>query len=122
MKKIVVLILIVAAFWGCSKRTNPVDPTISRGEMRQGFVQSAALASSIMDEPAGRDVYVYIPPGYVAPESSWSVIDSTGADTTWYTVVTAHNYPVVYLLHGFGGNYTYFNNLFALKDVMDELI
>lgn len=56
-------------------------PTLGIGSVAAVQLESAALAGNLIDEPTGRSITVYLPPGY---ESS------------------AKRYPVVYYLPGYG--------------------
>ncbi len=131
MKKIIVIALIsIIAFWGCSTKDNPADPTISSGTMLRAFVNSPSLEHNVIYEAVGRPVYVYEPPDYhVSSVDSFEVyIDTTIGGNTHYDttyidyVVTSTDYPVLLLLHGYGGTYTYYSDLFLLKDILDEMI
>lgn len=133
MKKLIAIILISAGMVvlsGCSKRNNPVEPTIQSGTTWTGFIRSTVLDTSatLTDEPSGRYLYVYVPPGYVANETTYIRIDSTWQDTIWVvdsvlvTEVTNHDYPVIYLLHGYGGNYQYYHLIFNLAATLNEMI
>lgn len=105
MKKITILLLIVVVLTAtiqCSKRENPVDPDYPQGFIWKLSFESQSISGDIMLDPPGRDVSVYTPPGY----------DVDGAAT----------YPVLYLLHGYGGDEIYFKAIFGLKAIMDEMI
>ena len=106
MKKINLFLLIavlLTASIQCSKRENPVDPEIPQGLLWNLTFDSQSISGDMMLDVPGRDVVVYTPPGY-------DVDDST---------VT---YPVLYLLHGYGGTQNYFTALFSLQDLMDEMV
>jgi len=131
MKKITVIVLIsILAFWGCTTKDNPVDPTIPTGTMLRAFVNSPSLEGNILEEAVGRPVYVYEPIDYhISSLDSFEVyIDTTIGgnthyDTTYiYYIVTSADYPVLLLLHGYSGTYTYYSDLFLLKDILDEMI
>ncbi len=81
---------------GCKKTEELEGPQIEHGQI----VLDSIPAS---DTTIGtRAAFVYLPPGY----------DSQG------TV----NYPVVYLLHGFGGTYSFWQYYEDIKDIADYLI
>ncbi|NLI15835.1 MAG: esterase family protein [candidate division Zixibacteria bacterium] len=103
MKKIIFLLLILAAFIGCSKRDNPVESKPSElGILWTAHLDSiASLDSCIIPQVTGRDFYIYTPP-----------VDLPAGETL----------PVLYLLHGYGGDYRYFNVLFDVKNLLDEMI
>ncbi|MEE8417407.1 MAG: alpha/beta hydrolase-fold protein [candidate division Zixibacteria bacterium] len=133
MKKLTILLLIAAllpALIQCSKRDNPLDPTdVPRGLYWSLAFDSDAISGDIMLSNPGRDVMVYTPPGYPRYESI------TPGDTTVYgdpndpdsldivlPDTTFIDYPVLYLLHGYGGDHTYFKGLFGLAATVDELV
>lgn len=131
MKKISVLLLIAfVTFMGCSTEDNPLEPTYDSGRLMRAFANSDILEESITEEPSGRPVYVYEPFGYDEGDvDSYEVyIDSTQPggyhyDTTYINyIVTGAEYPTLYLLHGYGGNYSYYQDLFLIKDILDEMI
>jgi S-formylglutathione hydrolase FrmB len=127
MKKLIVLLLMLTAFWGCTKRKNPVEPRDTRGTLETGFINSAALDTSIIPQATGRSVYIYKPFDYndtigydmtITPP----IPPDTIPDTTYQAYAAAHDTPVLYLLHGYGGNYKYFPVLFDIKNILDEMI
>ena len=135
MKKYAIFALIlITAFWGCSKRDNPVEPEISSGNLFTGFVNSPSLEDNLSDTPAGRYIYIYEPDGYsVSNIDSFeyyiddSVYYDGSEDIHFDTTLIIHHvtdtdYPVLYLLHGYGGYYNYYADLFLLKDILDEMI
>ena len=89
-----VLILTLAYFVSC-KYVAPTEPTLSKqGTLEKGTITSTYLGG------ATKDYYVYKPADY-----------STG-----------DSFPVVYLLHGFGLDYTYFKDWTGIKHHLDELM
>lgn len=81
---------------GCKKTEELEGPEIEHGEILLDSIPAS-------DTTIGtRAAFVYLPPGY----------DSQG--TT--------NYPVVYLLHGFGGTYSFWQYYEDIKDIADYLI
>lgn len=137
MKKYVALLLILmAAFWGCSEKENPVEQSIPSGKIVAGFVHSPSLDSNASSQAAGRYVYIYEPPDYAVSD-----IDSfelyietrdTEASSQGYPVNidTTHivyyvrdaEYPSLYLLHGYSGNANYYTDIYMIKNIMDEMI
>jgi len=106
MKKLNALMLIAVVLTAsiqCSKRDNPVDVEIPQGSLWNLTFHSQSIDGDMMLDPPQRGVIVYTPPNYDVDSST----------------VT---YPVVYLLHGFGGTENYFTALFSLQDLMDEMI
>ncbi len=133
MKKLTILLLIAAlvpALIQCSKRDNPLDPTdVPHGLYWSLAFDSEAISGDIMLSNPGREVLVYTPPGYPEFESI------TPGDTTVYgdpddpdSVVIVSpdtsfiDYPVLYLLHGYGGDHTLFKGVFGLAETVDELV
>lgn len=106
MKKVTGLALILAlslAFVNCSDRELPVDAEEPAGLYYSlGFVWPS-LEDNVMEEFPGKEVLVYTPPGY---------------DTYDHRT----KYPVLYLLHGFGGDHNYYRGLYGLAETMDEMI
>ncbi len=133
MKKLTILLLIAAllpALIQCSKRDNPVDPGAPPHGLYWSLAfDSDAISGDIMLSNPGRDVLVYTPPGYPRYESI------TPGDTTVYgdpddpdsldivlPDTTFIDYPVLYLLHGYGGDHTLFKGVFGLATTVDELV
>lgn len=105
MKKTVLIMLaavVFAALAQCSKRKNPVDSTIPQGLVFDLAFSSQALSGDIVQDPPARDVAVYTPPGY------------NQSDTV--------TYPVLYLLHGFGGDQNYYTAIYSVGKIIDEMI
>lgn len=133
MRKLTILLLIVVlvpALIQCSKRDNPLEPTDTPHGLYWSLAfDSEAISGDVMFTNPGRDVLVYTPPGYPRYESI------TPGDTTVYgdpndpdSVVivlpdtTFIDYPVLYLLHGYGGDHTLFRGVFGLAATVDELV
>ncbi len=95
----VVLILGSIMLHGCASETSaPTAPTVAKGTINpvaDGFMATIGDATSSY-------YYVYTPPNYDAS--------------------LAGGYPVLYLLHGFGGNENYFVALFSATDAADWLL
>jgi len=106
MKKIFVITVISAlalALFNCSDRKLPTDVEQPAG-LYFGFgFTSEALSNNVMEDFPVREVLVYTPPGY---------------DTYDHRT----RYPVLYLLHGYGGDQNYYRGLYALAETMDDLI
>lgn len=106
MKKITGLALILAfslVFTSCSDRSLPVDAEEPAGLYSSFNFTWASLEDNVMDEFPGRDVLVYLPPGY---------------NTYDHRV----KYPVLILLHGFGGDHNYYRGLYGLAETLDDMI
>lgn len=99
MRKIQFLLLaaIVAAFFiGCGEVVEAPDESITEGTLHS---HDDAFATAMVGEASV--YYVYTPAGYSA---------------------TGTAYPVVYLLHGFGGDEDYFVNTFSAIDAANAMI
>ena len=73
------------------------------GSVEHIKVHGAALEGNLEADSPDRDVTVYLPPGYAADRS--------------------RRYPVVYLLHGYGGtDSTWTGRLASLPDIADRLV
>lgn len=134
----------------CSERSNPVDITQPQGHFWSLFFESSSIYNDIMTDYWYRNILVYTPPGYDAGDTLKPIAtgidsihpgdtlvygDTTGGnapdsvdiippdtffvygDTSWGTY-----YPVLYLLHGYGGDHTYYKGLYGLGQIMDEMI
>lgn len=129
MKKLKVLLVAISIslpIVHCSDRENPVDVSQPSGLYFGLFFQSQSIDGDVMQDFPGRNIIVYTPPGYPEAESI------VPGDTTIYedppdTVITPPDttfvdYPVLYLLHGYGGDHNYFKGLFGLAGTIDDLI
>ena len=106
MRKISGLIILLAislVFAGCSKRENPVVPDQPSGLYYIYGFTSEALSNNIMEDFPVREIVIYTPPGY---------------DTHDYRT----RYPVLYLLHGYGGDNNYYRGLYGVAEILDDLI
>lgn len=133
MKKLTILLLIATllpALIHCSKRDNPLDSTdVPRGLYWSLAFDSEAISGDILLSNPGRDVLVYTPPGYPRYESiapGDTTIYGNPNDPDSIVIVppdtTFIDYPVLYLLHGYGGDHTIFKGVFGLAATMDELV
>jgi S-formylglutathione hydrolase FrmB len=137
---LIILALVVAQ---CSKRSNPVDITEQHGRYWTLFFESNSIKDDVLDDFWWRNILVYTPPGYdpadtltpvatgidhiVPPETTFAgdtIISVTPPDTFYVygDTLPGTYYPVLYLLHGYGGNHNYFKGLYDVAQVMDELI
>jgi len=102
MRKFVSLIALVALIggYGCSKKDNTLSFDL-------GFYSDPQIVPdntvSPYDPYFDSKVIIYYPPGF-------SLSDS------------ATKYPVAYFLHGYGGDYTYFKDVYDLGTLMSYLI
>lgn len=73
-----------------------------QGTQRVDTVPAPSLEQNLYGDPAHRAVAIYLPPGYAAN--------------------LGKRYPVIYLLHGFGGGYEPFLRRLAFEKPLDSLI
>jgi S-formylglutathione hydrolase FrmB len=134
----------------CSKRSNPVDVSLPHGLYNVFHFESAAIEGDRMQDYWVRNVLVYTPPGYDAgdtltpvPTAIDSIVpgdtivygDTTGGQQPDSVIIIPPDtffvygdtlpgtyYPVLYLLHGYGGDQAYFRGLYGLAETMDGLI
>ena len=102
MKKFVNLIALSALIvgWGCSKKDNTI--TYDRGTYTDPITVPAANVQPY-DPTFESKVIIYYPPGY------------NEADTSI-------KYPVAYFLHGYGGDYTFYRDVYDLGELMSYMI
>lgn len=98
--RLLALVLLLATGACASAPARTAAP--SRGEVVYDTVPSRALEGNLLGDAPAREVAVYLPPGY----------GSGGG----------RRYPVVYLLHGFGGTPAQWTERFALPRALDSLI
>lgn len=114
MKRIFTGFLFLALFSlvlvSCEKRENPVRPRyLYRVPYEQkGFFTS--LQGSILDgsNAGNRTIYVYLPPQYNRDRH--------------FALQSGYGFPVLYLLHDFGGDYETFYNVYKVQQIADRLI
>lgn len=130
----------------CSKRSNPVDTTTQHGRYWTLFFESNAIKNDKMQDFWFRNILVYTPPGYNPSDTLRGVatdtvyipahesifFDTLGIEDTilippdtdfvYGDTIAGTYYPVVYLLHGFGGTDTYFKGLYDVGEILDEMI
>jgi S-formylglutathione hydrolase FrmB len=151
-KYTIIFLVILAALilTQCSKRENPLDTAQQHGRYWSLFYESNAIKNDKMQDFWYRNIVVYTPPGYdpadtlrpvatgidhIVPGDTIIYGDTTGGnpadsvitippETTFVygdTLLGVY-YPVLYLLHGYGGTHTYFKGLYDVGTIMDELI
>ncbi|HVP36990.1 MAG TPA: alpha/beta hydrolase-fold protein [Terriglobales bacterium] len=108
-RKIILPIFLVLLFYlifsGCAQRKNPLQSTIDQGGIFETSIDTSfTLINNVLDDPFGRTLLVYLPPGYQ---------DSV-----------RHNYkfPVLILLHGFKENETSYDHYYKIKTTADQMI
>ena len=96
-------LILLFSLGSCTKRSNPVKAPPLQGKIWIiGPINSPALEGNVIGDPAMKGLSVYTPPGYQEE--------------------LRRKYPVLYLLHGFGGDETTFGDIYNLREVADELI
>lgn len=106
-KKILIVSLCLALLLligGCTQRSNPLKVTYPEGAIWRTSITSNALQGNLLGDPEVRWVFVYTPPRYSDVEEART------------------KYPVLFLLHGYGGNETTFRDVYNLKEMADDLI
>lgn len=83
-------------------QSSPEKGTLDKGSLERTSVFSPSLEGNLQGNPAEREVFVYLPPGYTDNDK---------------------RYPVIYFLHGYGvGAQIYIDGVLLLPDSMDEAI
>src|SRR5687767_10897554 len=77
------LVLLVICFVFPALAQQPARPSFA-GKLTFLKIPAPSLKGNLLGDPAEQDVAIYLPPGYEASQSK--------------------RYPVVYLLHGYGGS------------------
>jgi len=96
-----VLLSLLLIYSGCRVRKNPLRMEIDEGGIFENSFEFSTL-ENVLDDPVGRTVQVYLPPGF-------------GADTTY-------SYPVLFLLHGFKEKGWYYKHFYNIKTIADQMI
>lgn len=102
MKKLIAIpvALFVLSNISCLKREETYTPIIYHGSLQE---VSISPSDPLVELAGEKKAFVYLPPGY----------DSTDTLTL---------YPVVYLLHGYGGNYRFWQDFEDISEIADYLI
>lgn len=77
------------------------SPGAAQGSERVDTIQAPALRNNLYGDPDWRLAGIYLPPGYATHPKQ--------------------RYPVIYLLHGFGGGYDSFLRRLAFRKALDSL-
>lgn len=94
-------VLFIIITFGCSKRKNPERAIISpKGEVMTMWINSDNLDNNAYEDPSARKIYVYQPPDYEPPKK----------------------YPILYLLHGYGEGFYYYDQMHNIAKIADRLI
>ncbi len=103
------LILVSSVLVSCGKRENPVRTVYPFSEpwklREKKFV---ALENNVLRDPDVRTTYIYLPPQY-----DWEM---------HFPLQAGFGFPVLYLLHDFGGDNETFCNVYKVQQIADRLI
>lgn len=95
-------VLFIIITFGCSKRKNPERAIISpKGEVMTMWINSNNLENNAYGDPSGRIFYIYFPP-------------NCGEG--------GRRYPILYLLHGYGEGFYYYDQMHNIAKIADRLI
>ncbi len=95
-------VLFIIITFGCSKRKNPERAIIPpEGTVMTMWISSDNLENNAYGDPSGRIFYVYFPP-------------NCGEG--------GRRYPVLYLLHGYGESFYYYDKIHNISKISDRLI
>ncbi len=99
MKKSLIFALGLALLAGCSRKSGPVEPNIL-----EGSIETVSVPAPDYNMPTQTSVeaMVYLPPQYESQPND--------------------SFPVLYLLHGFGGDHTTYQAYFDIKGIFDWMI
>jgi S-formylglutathione hydrolase FrmB len=96
-------IILLLIFSACRVRKNPLRMEIDQGGIYETFIDTSAyIFGNLLNEPYGRTVLTYLPPGF-------------GEDTTY-------NYPVLFLLHGLKEKGWFYTHFYNIKSIADQMI
>ncbi len=112
MKKVllglILICMILSLFVNCGKRENPVRTSYQLKEPWTLFFDFPSLQGNLISDPSVRDMYVYLPPQYNL-NIHQPQLPNLG-------------FPVLYLLHDFGEDYTAFVSIYKVAEIADKLI
>ena len=113
MKRMFIGILFLTLFFvvlvSCGKRENPLRTTYPfHDPWRLPASKFIALENNILRDPDIREVFVYLPPQY-----DWE---------KHFPLQSGYGFPVLYLLHDFGGDHETFYNIYKVQQIADRLI
>jgi S-formylglutathione hydrolase len=101
-RRTVSLVVALAVAHGGSLAAQAPAAAPDRGRIEQLSIHSPSLEGNLLGDPADQSLAVYLPPGY-------------GRDPS-------RRYPVLYLLHGIGGNFTDWTEDWEIGSILDRLI
>jgi hypothetical protein len=99
--------LILSLFVSCGKRDNPLRTNYPYHDVWQLGMSFPSLTGNLIGDPPVRDVFVYLPPQY---------------DPINHPPQSLHGFPVLYLLHDFGGDKETFTTVYKIAQLADKLI
>ncbi|MGB8656727.1 MAG: alpha/beta hydrolase-fold protein [Candidatus Zixiibacteriota bacterium] len=99
--------LVLSLFVGCGKRENPLRPAYPFHEAWQSSWRANSLENNLIGDSPQKSVFVYLPPQY---------------DPTKQFAGGLTGFPVLYLLHDFGGDDETFVSVYKVAEVADQLI
>ena len=103
------LVLFLSILTSCGKRENPVRIIYeSREPWDFPPHEFGDLQGNILADPYVRGVRIYLPPQYDLDEH--------------FALRSGYGFPVLYLLHGFGADYTTFTDVYKVQQIADRLI
>jgi len=115
MKRVFIGLLFLALLFsvlvGCGKRDNPIRTAYPFNEpwkLQPPAGGYMSLQDNMLDDPSARLVYVYLPPQY-----DWKKHGP---------LLSGYGFPVLYLLHDFGDDYSTFVNFYKVGQIADRLI
>jgi enterochelin esterase family protein len=113
MKRIFTGFLFLALFSlvlvSCEKRENPTRITYPFHEPWElPAHEFIALQNNLLGDSPVRSIYVYLPPQYDLSKH--------------FPLQSGYGFPVLYLLHDFGGDYETFYNIYKVQQIADRLI
>ncbi len=94
-------VLFIIITYGCTKRKNPERAIMPpEGTVETMWIDAKNLENNAFEDPSNRRIYVYQPPDYSVTKK----------------------YPVLYLLHGYGANFYYYDKIHNIAKIADKLI
>jgi len=87
---------------GCSQRKNPLQMNIGNGGLFENTFEFSSL-ENILNDPVGRTLLVYLPPGYQEG------------------IASNYKYPILFLLHGFKENGRSYEQFYNIKTIADQM-
>ncbi len=100
--------LTLSLFVSCGKRENPLRPRYLYHDPWRFDRVFESLEGNLVEDPALRDVFIYLPPMYDPNLHQPGLI--------------GEGFSVLYLLHDFGGDYSTFVGVYKVAQIADRLI